>query len=375
MPILVLIIIALGVGIYLFFRFKRESGGNWVAFFSKGKEAGFSFKEVEMLRHLAVQCDLDDPISLFWSQSQLDKCIHAMVRGIKMSSEGEEQGTQDFLSKLYDYRKLIEMNKRSIKEGISNTHQLGEGQVLQIVIKGAGKGTGAFRSQVIRNTNQYLTISRPVNSKNSSAAWHGSVISVYFWKDDDAGYVFDTKVLDEIYSKGISSLKIAHNDKLQRTQKRNSIRIKIHKAAFLYLAEDGEPPHKLELDPGLKCFLDDLSDTGCAAVVGGKADAGLRVKVQFALDDVPICMTGTVRSTTYNEETNRSLLHIEAEALPMEMRNHILGEVFGTVTSDDEGDLPFRVLDDEAASIGAQGISSNAMSDDADSEGREAADF
>jgi len=376
LPILVVIIIALGVGIFLFFRFKRESGGNWVSFFAKGKEAGFSFKEVEMLRHLAVQCNLDDPISLFWSQSQLDMCIHAMVRGIKMSGESDEQGTQDFLSKLYDYRKLIEMNKRSSKGGISNSHQITEGQVLQIVMKGASKSAGVFRSQVIRTTNQYITISRPMNNKNSSASWHGASISVYFWKDDDAGYVFDTKVLDEIYSKGISSLKIAHNDKLLRTQKRNSIRIKIHKAAFLYLAEDGEPPHKLELDPGLKCFLDDLSDTGCAVEVGGKADPGLRVKVQFALGDAPVCMTGTVRSISYNEEANRSILHIEAETLPMEMRNHILGEVFGTVTGDDEGDLPFRVLDDEAASIGAQGISMNTMPGDAaDSDEREAADF
>ena len=250
MPILAVIIVAIGGGLFLFSRFKKDMGGNWVAFFAKGKEAGFSFKEVEMLRNLAVQCNLDDPISLFWSQSHLDQCINAMLKGVRMSDGVDEQEAHDFLSKLYDYRKLIEMEKRNNKGGLSNSHQISEGQELKIIIPGT---KGSFISQVVRNTSQYITISRPVNTKITTAhSWQGTTISVYFWKEDDAGYVFDTKVLDEMYSKGISSLKIAHSETISRAQKRNSIRIKMHKPAFLYLAEDGEPPHRLETEPGLK---------------------------------------------------------------------------------------------------------------------------
>ena len=76
----------------------------------------------------------------------------------------------------------------------------------------------------------------------------------------------------------------------------------------------------------------------------------MRVKVQFALGNFPICMTGTVRSIRFNEETNRTILHIEAESLPMETRNLILGEVFGTDAGNDE-DTPFSALDEEAASV------------------------
>jgi hypothetical protein len=124
----------------------------------------------------------------------------------------------------------------------------------------------------------------------------------------------------------------------------------LHKAAFLYLVEEGEAPHKIEAGPGLSCFLEDISDTGCAVVVGGKADSGIKVKAQFALNNAAVCMSGTVRSTSYREETNRSILHIEADALPLETRNRILGEVFGMQSDEyDDDDLPFRVLDDEAA--------------------------
>ena len=38
--------------------------------------------------------------------------------------------------------------------------------------------------------------------------------------------------------------------------------------------------------------------------------------------------------------------------MPMEIRNHILGQMFGA-SQDDDDDLPFRVLDDEAAKTNA----------------------
>jgi hypothetical protein len=126
----------------------------------------------------------------------------------------------------------------------------------------------------------------------------------------------------------------------------------LHKAAFLYLATEDEAPHKIEVEPGLNCFLEDISDTGYAVIVGGKADSGIRVKVQFALDNAAVCMSGIVRSISYREETNRSILHIEADTLPLGTRNRILGEVFGMQADEDADELPFRILDDEAARMG-----------------------
>jgi len=212
-------------------------------------------------------------------------------------------------------------------------------------------GSGVFKSQVIKNTSSYLTISRPTSNKHAgSFSWQGVKVSVYFWREDDAGYVFDTVVEDEIFSKGLASLKIAHADNLFRTQKRKSIRVKLRKAAFLYLLASDEEINTIESEPGLKCFLEDLSDTGCAVTIGGKAAADLRIKVQFALNNTPISMSGTVRSVSYKEDLDVSTLHVEADALPIEIRNKILGEVFGMLP-DDEENLPFRVLEEEAQEI------------------------
>jgi c-di-GMP-binding flagellar brake protein YcgR len=327
---------------------ENEVDGSVVRFASRGIEAGFSFREIDQLRQIATQCNIDPPITIFDSREKFDKCIHHMVRNIKMSGGTKDQATHNFLSKLYDYRQKVEIAKPDVHPGINNSRQISEGQAVRILVQ----KVGVFESQVVKNTGQYMTVTRPEGKKiPPSMMWMRTKISVYFQREDDAGYVFDSEVLDEVFSLGIPSLKITQGESLFRTQKRKSIRTKIHKPAFLYLVQAGEPPHRMETGPGLKCSLENISDTGYAVTVGGRADAGLKVKVQFALDNAAICITGTVRSVSYDEFDDRSLMHIEAEALPPVTRNRILGEVFGMLPDEDEDELPFRVLESEMADM------------------------
>jgi len=349
LPTLAIIVIVSGLLVLVFSLTNKERTG-WVQFYAKGKDSGFSFREIELLRQLAVKSKLDEPASLFWSQNQLDQCIRSLVKGMHFSGSINDQQNQAFLSKLYDFRKKVEMQKPRIKSGISNSRQINDGQNLRILVP----GSGVFKSQIIKNTNSYITISRPVSSKVSGTLpWQGLKISVYFWRMDDAGYVFDTEVQDEVFSKGLSSLKVSHSDSLFRTQKRKSIRVKMHKPAFLYLLTGEEEINKIEAEPGLKCFMENLSDTGCAITIGGKGTADLRVKVQFALNNTPVSMGGTVRSVEYKEDLDRSILHIEADPLPIEVRNKILGEVFGMLPEDEE-DLPFRMLEKEVEELSGE---------------------
>ena len=338
---------------YFFTRSKKEGmGGNWIQFYSKGKEAGFTMKDLEQLRRLIAVCRISDPVSIFKSQKQLETVIRSVIDSVRMAGEYNEPSTQDFLSRLFDYCMKLGIEAAETKSRITNSRQISEGQALRILVP----GTGVYKSELVKNFGNYLTISRPVYSKAaSSMQWNGLKISVYFWRDDDAGYVFDTEVIDEVFSKGISSLKIEHNDSLFRTQKRKSLRVKFRKAAFLYLVSEMDNPHSLEKYAGLKVMMDDISDTGCAFNVNGQASVGLRLKVQFSLDRVPVCIPGTVRSIDYNKETNISLVHMEADTLPIGTRNHLMCQVFELLPEEDDDELPFRVFDEEAgAAAGAE---------------------
>jgi c-di-GMP-binding flagellar brake protein YcgR len=324
---------------------KKDGSGSWIQFYAKGKEAGFSIKDMEQIRKLVSNCNIPDPVSIFRSHKQFVTIVRSMVHDARISGEINDPPVQDFLSKCFDYCKKIEMETTESKIRISNSRQISEGQVLRVLVP----GTGVYKSEIVKNTNNSLTISRPTNSKSGSMQWTGLNISIYFWREDDAGYVFDTEVVDEVFSKGISSLKIEHNDSLFRTQKRKSPRVKFTKMAFLYLVKDSENPHKLEKTAGLRCMLDDISESGCAYKVNGQATVGLRLKVQFSLDRIPICIPGTVRSVDFHQDANTSLVHMEADPLPVGTRNHILCEVFDLLPEDDEDELPFRVLEETSA--------------------------
>jgi len=344
LPVVIAVLVA-GFALFLLFSLKDKKRAEWVQFFAKGKDEGFSLKEIELLHKLAVKSELEEPTSLFFSIDQFDSCIKSLVRNMRTSGTENNKEEHDFLSKLYDYRKKIEMEKPGNKHGIVNSRQIAEGQQLRIMLK----DWGVFKAQIIKNNAQHMVISKPVSDKidlPGSFSWQGEKLSIYFWRNEDAGYTFSSIVQDEMYSKGLASLRLSHAESLARTQKRKSIRVRLHKPAFLYPIMNEDEASKPEAIPGLKCFLEDLSDTGCAVSVGGKATTNMRLKVQFVLNNFVLCMSGTVRSLQYKDDQKKSLVHIESDPLPTEVRNQILGEIFGM--SDDDEDLPFTMLGEEA---------------------------
>jgi c-di-GMP-binding flagellar brake protein YcgR len=307
----------------------KRTGVSRVQFYSKGKAAGFSPKEINTLKNIARQSVIGDYTTLFQSPEQMDACIRTLVRTIRASGD-EDPVKQEFLTKLYEYRKKIEVD--TPKPGITSSREIAEGQTLRVVINNAV----VYQSRVLKNNYQYILIIRPVNPKiTTSLSWVGQKLSIYFWKEEDAGYVFDCDVLDEVYIKGAVALQISHSDSLFRTQKRKSVRLRTHKTAYLYILNKNDVSNKQETVPGLKCYVEDLSDTGCSVTIGGKAVRDMRVKLQFELDKKAFSMSGTVRSVEYNEETNRSLLHIEADPLKPESKNSVFGELFGMLPEDD----------------------------------------
>ncbi|MFA6507899.1 MAG: PilZ domain-containing protein, partial [Treponemataceae bacterium] len=77
---------------------KKRNSYSWVQFFAKGKDEGFSLKEIELLRRVAIRSEVEDPTALFWSVKQLDQCIKGILRKSRLTGDENSLETQDFLA-------------------------------------------------------------------------------------------------------------------------------------------------------------------------------------------------------------------------------------------------------------------------------------
>jgi len=63
-------------------------------------------------------------------------------------------------------------------------------------------------------------------------------------------------------------------------------------------------------------------------MIGGRAKAGLPVKLQFTLGENQIVVSGVVKGVNFDQTRNRSLLHLQASPSSATVRNRILAYVY-----------------------------------------------
>lgn len=310
-------------------------GFPWIPFYIKGKESGFSFKETHLMRRVAVENRLSNPTSLFWSVGALDRCIRATI--VRFRSEERENAPEalQFLNHLFDFRKRVEFDQPKYKLGIQSTRSLAPGQTMKLTLPGAG----AFFTRLIENNRRHMAVTYPTGPKSlpPGTSWRGQEVAVYFWRKEDAGYYFETKVIGDYLDRKVPILHLAHSDELTRAQKRGSVRADVNRGGQLYPLRSLDSANEtIEKKPGYKCKVLDISEDGAAAVVGGKAKAGLPVKVQTRLGSETVVLSGTVKSANYKQKNNVSVLHIEAVKPSTSMRIKILTYVYGLFKQGEE---------------------------------------
>jgi len=320
MPIIVLlcILVVLLLIVVLAVAMRGAKRYSWAEFYLKAKEAGMSLAEARQLREAAALAGLADPTNILWSPRDMDKAIAVLTADLKR--EGRDRGREGILlmDRVYSLRKGLEFEQPRFKYGIRSSRQIGAGQRLRVLVH----GVGVFGSTVIDNNARYLVVSYPIGSRlPKDWVWKGKKVSMYFWRREDAGYVFDSYVIDDLRIRSVPVLQVSHSEALLRTQKRKSIRARSRIPAYLYLLKRIEGAYeKPERVPGF--------GPSAAVAIGGKAKPGLQVKLQFGLEERSVVMSGTVRSVDFDAEANRSVLHVEAVTPSPRMRNAIRSFVY-----------------------------------------------
>ena len=323
------VIIAIAFLVVLTLIILRRAGGGkfpWLQFYLKGRESGFEFHEINLLRRVAVESRLENPTSLFWSMKQLDRSIKGIIVQYRARSQEQDPEYNRLLQKLFDLRKRVELELPKYKVGIKSTRKLNPKQSLRIMLP----GLGPFTSVVVENLNRYMAVSYPQGPKlPESFSWKNQKVGVYFWRAEDAGYYFQTRVLEDFLDRKYPILHILHSDNLVRTQKRNSVRVEADLQAELFPMKSidlaNETPEEAH---GLRCKIVDLSEGGCAVLIGGKAKVGLPLKLQFAIGENTLTMNGVVKGVNFDEKKGRSTLHVQAVPPSPSMRNRLLTYVY-----------------------------------------------
>jgi len=307
---------------------RRAGGGRfpWLQFYMKGRESGFIFHEINLLRRVSIASKLENPTALFWSIKMLDRAIKGTIIKYRARSQEQDPEYNLLLSKLFELRKRVEFDQPKYKMGIKSSRKLMPKQSLRIMLP----GLGPFGSIVVENLTRYMAVSHPQGPKLPDGFnWKNQKVGIYLWRAEDAGYFFQTKVLEDFIDRKYPILHIAHSDNLIRTQKRNSLRVDTDMTAELFpLKSIDQASEGPEDSRGLRCRLVDLSEGGAAILIGGKARVGLPVKVQFSILDSVVAMSGVVKGITFDQKKNRSLLHMQAAASSVTMRNRILTYVY-----------------------------------------------
>jgi hypothetical protein len=169
-------------------------------FFASGKGLGLSAGELHLLYSLSEKTYIENPTALFWSSKQLENCIKLYIEESLPSGESFLAINNDdhiFLNKLLEQRKKLELALPRNKNGIKSSTQILPPQQIQAFLPGQISGHGAVNSIITENTPQGFTIQRPDSSNlDVDFVWKGKRLNIYFWRNKDAAYNFETNVTE-----------------------------------------------------------------------------------------------------------------------------------------------------------------------------------
>ncbi len=324
-----------------------------IKFYTTGFDTGFKLGEIRILWKLARECKLENPIALYVSVPALNECITRIITVARSNNTEKSFKVQHFLTKLYKYRTRIALDKEG-KRGLTDTHYLEDGQRMRVILP----GRGVFATYLISNSHELIVALPYRKNKNNNGftvidgkEWEGKGISVYLWRDGDACYAFDSIVFSSGEYKGKKCLFILHSDKLDRAQKRQSVRCKCEIYAQMYLIRSEVVDYNVvDQDPGYKCLLEDISEDGALIRIGGKGKVNARIKLQFTISESFVMMYGVIRGVEYNKNLDQSRLHFECTHIDPAMKNAVLTYVYN-VAPQDVKDINEAIMQTESDSI------------------------
>jgi len=253
-----------------------------------GKAVGLGPAHIALLEQLVRMCKVRQPLLVYTSAGLLDDTLKKGLYSLDSARDLAEDEKERRRTLIFQIKQITERNGRR-GSVLRSTTFLRPGQPLTITPEGAPP----FASKVISNMKDFLTVSAPAQPAGTDTRWmRGTKLSVYFWRENDAGYSFESKVLGYDTVKGVPSVLVQHSRTLRRSQRRASRRRELMRPCFYYpikIVETGtgrKVERKATVEQNLRTLgtIVDLSSGGCAIQTLNPFDRGKLVMVEFEID-------------------------------------------------------------------------------------------
>lgn len=287
-------------------------------------------EEIKVLKNLIKVCQIEFPDRLFTSFEIYNRCMEDM--GPTASGPvGENE-----LKSLRMIRNKIFFGEHSRLPPIRTTRELKSNQWLHL--KKIADGS-IFMTPVVEAGASGLLVTTPRIEGEYLAMKPGERFEIYFWRERDASYHFETEVIGQTRMQSVITV-FKHVDELERTQRRRYHRIEtsIPVAAIPVTREELDSISRGEdVDtkghPGLQAYMIDISPAGFALAAKAPLTSGdiVYLELPSGSQEPAIPVLGAIVNVTRRETTGESLMHAEFAGLRSDTQERIFHFIFSQI--------------------------------------------
>ena len=296
------------------------------------RSMGLQKQHIEILEHLVKATKVKQPMLVFTSPGLLDETLKKGLYSLDRRKGINENAKEKSISQLFEIKQIIEQNSKK-KIGIRTSHLVKPGQPVIIL----PENDGQFPSKVLSNLRDMLACTVAKDGTGGELRWkRGTKLKVIFWRDNDAGYSFFTKVLGYDAVKGQPAVFIQHSKTLRREQQRKFRRKPLERPCFFFpirvmeFREGRKIRKKAIVQKNLRILgtVIDISAGGCSIRTLTLLDRGTLVRIEFDIArKLPVAAFGKVRKVR-KENLRGGTMHVMFTKVSSRNLNQIYSYVY-----------------------------------------------
>jgi c-di-GMP-binding flagellar brake protein YcgR len=289
-------------------------------FYSLCRNVELSGDESKILLNLVFKNEIKYPLTVFTSAKVLDDILKKAFKEIENDKTLADEQKTARNSAFLDIKAKIEANSRR-NIGIRSTRFIHIDQKIIIFCR----GKGYFYAAVRRIFNEFITVELLSSNVTTAIFVKGDFIKVYFWREEDAGYTFESQIANVSTDPKIYN--INHSERLQRTQKRKYKRVPANITGEIFpvygRVENGKKIFNVADGQKQACNIFDLSAGGLKLRLTGPVRKEDKVfRIDFLLNKKNISIIGKlIRLRQY--EDSSSEITIQFARFTLEDKNVI----------------------------------------------------